>query len=99
MMTDPIFDPSRPFTRSAALANGITARDLRTTKFRRIFRGIHIAADAPLTPTVRAAAALLTVPQPAFASHASAARIDGVPIPSLPDEHVTVLRKRDRRSR
>jgi hypothetical protein len=92
-------DVTQPFTRAAGLAAGLTPRELRTAKYRRIFQGVYIAADVRLTPLARVRAALLTVPSPSFASHASAARVDGVPIPVLPDEHVTVLRQRDRRSR
>lgn len=93
------FDPSHPFTRSIGLANGLTDRDLATRKFRRVFTGVYVDAQVRDTPALRAAAALLTVREPAFASHTSAARVRGVPIPALPDEHVTVLKRRDRRSR
>ena len=52
-----------------------------------------------MTPQVRAEAALVPFHESAFASHASAARIHGVPIPTLPDEHVTVLKAAHRRVR
>jgi hypothetical protein len=52
-----------------------------------------------MTPKVRAQAALVPFHASAFASHASAARIHGVPIPTLPDEHVTVLKPGHRRLR
>jgi len=93
------FDSSRPFTRAVALANGIAAHELRTKQYRRLFTGVYLDANAPVTAATRAAAALLTTPDPAFASHVTAARVHGTPIPAVPEEHVTVLRRRDRRSR
>ncbi len=89
----------RPFTRADALAAGIPARDLRGSKFRRIFNGVYVDARVPDHPLIRAQAALIVHPTSAFASHVSAARIYGVPIPSHPDEHVTVERAADRSKR
>jgi hypothetical protein len=70
---------------------------LRGPRFRALFRNVYVEASAPDTPTLRARAALAVAPPGAFASHASAARILEVPIPTLPDEHLTVLRQQDRR--
>lgn len=90
-------DPTRPFTRAEAIAAGISPKALRGSRYRRIFRGVHVSAQAKETPLQRAEAALLLFAgRPAHASHATAARIHGVPLPALPDEHVTV---RDERSR
>lgn len=44
-------------------------------------------------------AVLLVEPQGSFASHASAARFHGIPLPTIPDEHVTVRSSNDRRRR
>lgn len=90
---------TRPFTRADALAAGITPDMLRGSRFRRLFRGVYVDAAVHATPVVRAAGALLGVDADAFASHASAARLHRVPIPTLPEEHVTVLRVGDRRQR
>lgn len=95
----PALDLTRPFTRSRALAAGVTPKMLRGPRFRTIFRNVHVDASVAETPTLRAQAALTVAPAGAFASHASAARILEVPIPTLPDEHVTVLRQQDRRQR
>jgi len=95
----PAFDTSRPFSRTDAVAFGIPLRDLRTRAYRRLFTGVYVDAQEPLTPALRAEAALVPFHGRAFASHASAARLYGTPIPTLPDEHVTVIRTRDRRSR
>jgi hypothetical protein len=90
-------DARRPFTRADALAAGISPKALRGSRFRRLFRGVYISAEVPVTPLVRAQAALLLHPPTAFASHVTAARVYGLPVPNLPDEHVGVLRSNDRR--
>lgn len=50
-------------------------------------------------PLVRVAAALVLHPPGAFASHVSAARVYGLPLPVHPLEHVSVVRAGDRRRR
>jgi hypothetical protein len=93
------FATRRPFSRADAISAGIDPQLLEGSRFRRIFRGVHVAASVEVTPQVRAAAALVPFDATAFASHASAARIHRVPIPTIPDEHVTVLERRHRRQR
>jgi hypothetical protein len=92
-------DIRRPFTRAEAITAGIRPSALRGPNFRRIFRDVYAHRALPLSPLVRVQAALLVHPPTAFASHASAARVYGVPIPSLPDEHVSVFAAGDRRYR
>jgi very-short-patch-repair endonuclease len=87
----------RPFTRSDALAAGISPKQLRGSRFRRIFSGVYIEARVPDHPLIRAEAALLLHPPGAFASHVTAGLIHGVPLPSHPLTHVTVLHPDDRR--
>lgn len=94
-----MLDTSRPFTRQQALAAGIGVSALRSRAFRRLFTGVFVGADATVTPRLRALAARLTFAEDAWVSHASAARVYGAPIPVLPEEHVSVLRRRDRRDR
>ena len=89
----------RPFTRQEGLAAGLTDRQLRSPRFHRLHTGVYIDARAQLTPRLRAEAAVLAFAPTAFASHATAARIWAVPIPALPEEHVTVVRREDRRVR
>lgn len=96
-MNEEKLDTTRPFRRVDALAKGITAKELRGPRFRPIFRGVLIASCIKVTPKIRAEAALRLFDPTAFASHASAARLLGVPIPTLPDEHVTVFHQRMRR--
>ncbi|MEO7070349.1 MAG: DUF559 domain-containing protein [Nostocoides sp.] len=67
--------PGRPFTRTAALANGLTARDLGGPDYRRIHRGVYIAAHVPDTVVVRARAARLLLPADGAFSHWTAARL------------------------
>lgn len=97
--TAPALVTTRPFSRAAATAAGLTLRELRTVAYRTVFTGVYLSAGVPVTPALRAEAALVPFAGDAFASHASAARILGIPIPTLPDEHVSVLRQRDRRHR
>ncbi len=93
------FETRRPFTRADALAAGISAKMLRGSRFRRIFRGVYVEARVPDHPLVRARAALLLHPADAFVSHVTAARVRGLPVPVHPDEHVTVSSAQDRRTR
>ena len=93
-------DLTRPFRRADALAAGITRSELAGPMFRRVFTGVYIGAAAPRDRLERVVAALLIHPAGAIASHTSAARVYGVPLPDgLPDEHVSVLAAKDRRPR
>src|SRR3954452_24534074 len=98
---DPVvtLDIRRPFTRADAIAAGIRAAALRGSNFRRIFRDVYVHSSLPPSPLVRVQGALVIHPPSAFASHASAGRVYGVPIPPLPDEHVSVFEAGDRRYR
>jgi hypothetical protein len=93
------FDTRRPFTRADAVAAGVDPKILRRSLFRRIFRGVYVSREVPDSPFVRAEAALVLHPPGAFASHISAARVYGLPVPTHSFEHVTVLRQEDRRKR
>jgi very-short-patch-repair endonuclease len=92
-------DLRRPVTRADALAAGVSPSMIKGSRFRRIFRGVYISASVPPDALHRVAGALLLHPPTAFASHLSAARVYGVPLPALSDEHVSVFRAADRRSR
>jgi hypothetical protein len=92
-------DVRRPFTRADAVAAGLDVRILRTSRFRRLFRGVYVSAEAPADPWHRTAGALALHPPDAFASHQSAARLLGLPVPATSDEHVSVPRAQDRRPR
>ena len=96
---EPALDIRRPFTRADAVRAGVPPSVLRTSRFRRIFRGVFISAEVPDSPFVRAEAALVLHPPTAFASHTTAARLHDLPVPVDPQVHITVAADRDRRSR
>lgn len=93
------FDPCRPFSRRQARAAGLSDSVLAGERFTTVFRGVHVSSAVVLTDAVRAEAALVPFAASTFASHASAARLHRIPIPPIPDEHVTVLDRAARRSR
>lgn len=93
-----VLDTSRPFSRADAAKAKIKPSTLRGPRFVRLFSGVYVSADAPQTPLQRVRAALVPFRGNGFASHASAARVYEVPIPTLPDEHVTVTAAAHRRT-
>lgn len=98
-MAGTTLDTRRPFTRAEALRGGVTAKMLRGPRFRRLLRGVFVEASVRPWPEERTDAALLLTGDAAFASHASAARLLRVPIPTCPLEHVSVLEAGLRRRR
>jgi len=95
---DEELDLGRPFTRKQAIAAGLKPKDLRVAGIRRLHRAVYVSADSVDSPRLRIQAALRLFDESAFASHASAARVWDLPIPTLPDEHVTVLHAKHRRA-
>lgn len=94
----PPLDMSRPFLRSDAIASGIPSREFRGSRFRKLFKGVRIASDVPVTPLVLGEGALLLHPEGAFISHRTAAAIHGAPSPAVhADVDVSVTNKSDRR--
>lgn len=91
------FDPRRPFLRRTALGAGVTPKQLRGPGYRCVLPGAYVAAATVVTPLVRVRAALLPYGDLAWASHASAARVYDLPIPTLAMEHVSVPRAGQRR--
>ncbi|SEB95129.1 hypothetical protein SAMN04489844_1387 [Nocardioides exalbidus] len=91
------FDPLRPFRRQSALSAGITAKQLRGPAYKLVLPGTYVAAAKVVTPATRAAAALLPYDDVAWATHASAARVYDLPIPTIALEHVSVPRAGQRR--
>ena len=84
------FDARTPFQRRTAIAAGITPKQLRGPGYRSVLPGAYVAAATIVTPLVRVRAALLPYGDVAWASHASAARVYDLPIPTIPSEHVSV---------
>lgn len=68
---------SRPFTREEALRAGLSPDILRGRRVRRLFRGVYIRADVPLTRTTWLKAALLVLPADAVISHVTALALWG----------------------
>lgn len=83
------FDPSRPFTRRAALSASLTDHDLQSPRYQRIFHGIYVRAGVQLTCSVRAAAALLVAPAGSYVSHYTAALLWGGWAPASADTHIS----------
>ena len=96
---DEPFDPRHPFTRRDALRAGISPKALRGPRFRKVLRGVFIDASVPVDRDERIGCALMICGDGSFASHASAARLLALPIPVIPDEHVSVARADRRRRR
>lgn len=92
-------DTTSPFRRADGIRHGLAPRVFRGAGLRPIFRGVYVDADVPDTPLLRARAALLLFHGEAYASHATAGRVYGVPLPTLADEHVTVTAPQHRRDR
>ncbi|MFI5627625.1 DUF559 domain-containing protein [Nocardioides sp. NPDC051685] len=95
---DFVLDTSRPFSRADAAKAKIKPSTLRGPRFVRLFSGVYVSVEAPPTPLQRVQAALVPFRGNGFASHASAARVYGVSVPTLPDEHVTVTAAAHRRT-
>lgn len=84
-------------TRAEARAAGMTDDQLAGPGFRRVIHGVYVPAGVVLTPQETAAAVLSRFSDDASASHATAARILGAPLPRHLGVHVTVSRPSDRR--
>ncbi|MEO7132164.1 MAG: DUF559 domain-containing protein [Dermatophilaceae bacterium] len=77
----------RPW-RGASPPPGITGWDLRSGRFRRLFRGVYVDREAALSARLLALGALVLAPPGAAASHHTAARIWGGVVPDAPDTHI-----------
>ena len=91
-------DERRPFLRRTGLAAGITRHRLDGPGFHRLFGTVRVSGEVPLTPSRRAAGALLLVPD-AVVSHHTAAQMLGGVVPETEHTHLTVTRPEGRRRR
>lgn len=91
------FDPTQPFLRADGLDNGLTEKEMRGPGYRRLFRNVLVASTTPPTPLQRVRGALVLQCEGAWASHVSAARLKGAPVPIIADEHVSVVHQKLRR--
>lgn len=90
------FDPRTPFRAGDAAAAGVSSRRLGSPSFRRIVRGVYVAADAAADPILQARAALLVAGPDAFVSHHQAARLYRAVVPDDPVLHASVHEGRHR---
>jgi hypothetical protein len=88
------FDPRRPFTFATARAAGVTRARLEGPRYQRLLTGVYVSAAVPVTPWVRARAALLVAPPDAFVSHQTAAQLWGGVVPHVAEVHVGLPRHR-----
>jgi hypothetical protein len=83
-----------PFLTSSALRLGLTYRELRSGRFRRIFRDVYVVAAVPDSLELRCSAALLIMPAGAVFCGVTAARLYGLPVPADDQRiHAAVPRK------
>lgn len=80
--------------RGYVLPEGVTEWDLRSKRYRRLFRGIYVASSVTITPLLLAEAALLLADPRSVASHHSAARIWGGTVPEDGLTHITCFGRR-----
>src|SRR6476469_8737159 len=80
-VTSPVPEPGLPvglpFLFEDALAVGLSAEQLRSSSWHRLFRGVYVSASVPMSVQVLARGALLLHPPTAHASHATAAALCG----------------------
>ncbi len=91
------FDPRLPFLRADGIDNGLTEKVMRGPGYRRLFRNVLVSSTTPPTALQRVRGALALQCEQAWASHASAARVKGAPLPTIADEHVSVAHQKLRR--
>jgi Protein of unknown function (DUF559) len=89
-------DIRSPFTRADARTAGITAKDLISSRYQKVFYNLYVSADVVLTPQVRARAALRLASLDSYASHHTAAELWGLPAPLDDHTHITVTEHGER---
>jgi very-short-patch-repair endonuclease len=87
----------RAFSRAEALEAGITDRQLRGPRFRRLLFDLHVDADVDVTAHLRAAAALGQFDGVGHASHHTAAKLWDAWVPDDPNVHISVFERSQRR--
>ncbi|WP_157805077.1 DUF559 domain-containing protein [Mumia flava] len=78
---------NQPFRSDAAHELGITPRQLDGKRFRRLFRGVHVAASVAVTFRTWLQAALLVLPADAAISHLTALRMWGLELRGMHPLH------------
>jgi len=80
----------KPFLGVAAVDAGVSRRELRGPRFRRLFHDVYVEASVPDSLAVRCVGALLVLPKDAAFSHHTAAALRGLPVPDVSLLHATV---------
>lgn len=96
----PAPDLRQPFLADLAIKSGaLTRKQLRSSSYRPLFQGIHLATAVPFSQDLRVRAALTPFGETARASHLSAARVHRLPLPIVTSEveYVVVPKERERR--
>lgn len=76
--------------RRLQLPAGVTEWELRKRKYRKLFHGVYVHRDTPITEWIKAFGALLLSGDNAAASHHSAARIWGGVVPDDGHVHLSI---------
>lgn len=79
-----------PFRVARGAALGVSAATLRGPRFRAPFPGVRVAATLEDTLRVRAAAALVALPDGSVLSCHTAAEVRRIPVPTEPDIHADI---------
>jgi very-short-patch-repair endonuclease len=85
----PPFNDQDPFSRAEAQSAGISARQLRSGRYQRLFYNLYVSAQVIVTPAVRAKAILTVCPPGSQVSHFTAAELWGAIVPSQPLTHLS----------
>lgn len=83
--------PGIPFTRSKAVAAGLTPRELAGPGYLRLHRGCFVSARPQPTPITLVSAAFLLTPHASFVCYETAALMYGAIVPESPLIHLGTL--------
>lgn len=89
-------DTRLPFTRADARAAGLKEDTLRSGRYQRLFYDLYVSAEVPITPRLRAQAALHVAGPTAYVSHQTAAILWDLPVPNDASIHLSVSNRSDR---
>jgi hypothetical protein len=94
-----VIEETRAISRAEAREQGISDRELAGPRFRKVATGRYLPSEVAPHPVHAIRVALACHPAGAVATHFSAARMLGAPVPAHPEEHITVRVPGDRRRR
>lgn len=84
-----LLNQSLPFTRTEAIASGITVHELAGPRYKRLLHGVYVAEHVTVTTRLRALAALRIAPPGCWISHHTAGVLMGGWMPKTTDIHLT----------